>query len=369
MISETGFLKKSDKRMKGQVIPEFKAEASQRPVQRWDSEKEKLYADSMSDEDKWDILRDTIREADEESEPEEVRISFPDSTSGKKSEVDRISIHNKHSEDLEVRKAVPKSNNRRYLARVCGNNDKFFQFLKARSKTSLLAVSMETLVDLVDDSTALLLRTLNERDFGTIGSFLLTGEYPPILIECRGGRHPLGNQQPPPGTITYYLEGLVTKREYEQELIRCGEVYNLAHKLKLPRLKMVIIRKLKFGFLDLEQRHIVKIADSIFSSIGKDWNEPYVPRYATEELFNGRYEREMEPMRAFLVDYFASKLASVSISMNEEFKSLLRRYPDLRAGILVRAAERAVDQCESWSTAIEVRTKNVQDSNDRSTAR
>ncbi|EER26594.1 hypothetical protein D8B26_003015 [Coccidioides posadasii str. Silveira] len=355
MIPETGSFRRSH-RTKGKVIPEFKAEGRCSAVRKWDPEAEMVYLGARCDPAKLDpYWRAASREAG--SERCFIKYSWEKLLYGVGSP---IGIFARHRDAFNFEQKIPRTSPRGYQARLAGKEDRKYHIQGIRNESSIMSVPLRHLMAMVDPSAAPLLQSLNEQDLGTMGSFLLTGEYPPVLIECRGGQHPLSTEPPPPGAVTHFLEGLHTQEDYERELIRCEHVYQLAHVLKLPGLKMLVVRKLQFGFPYLDERLVIEVADSIFSSMSWHWKEPYGARYTTEEASDGRYEREREPMRAFLVEYFARKLASVSITESDLFQVLLRKHPALRIGAYLRAAEVGLDQWASSENQVEEEEWNVE---------
>ncbi|EEP82411.1 predicted protein [Uncinocarpus reesii 1704] len=366
MISEVGFFRHSPTGGKGRIEKKFEAKGAERSVSRWNPKEKKLWLEGVSD----DELEATNRAiCDAEAAGDEIWVPPPVCDKLDRHPYILVPVFNRHTEGLDVKKPVPKDEPRRRIARRAGIEDKSYHIDKIRNERSIMKVTIEKLKKLMDSSKAPYLQMLDKQEFGIVGSFLLTGDYAPMLIEARGIRHPLDPYEPQPGSITHFLEGLITKKEYDSELIRSGKIYLRAHELNLPKLKVLVVRKLALGFQYLDEKLAIQLADSIFSVVGKEWDDKYGARYMVNEPLNGRYMREKEPMRAFLVDYFAHKLAVVSdITVDRRFRILLMKYPALRIGVYARAAELGLDR---WSdpSAEAAEMRRIAERNKRAEAR
>ncbi|KAI1930798.1 hypothetical protein LOZ65_001374 [Ophidiomyces ophidiicola] len=254
----------------------------------------------------------------------------------------RVAIQNIERENLEDAGEIPKDQEARLQARHAGEADSAIQRPGVHVRSSVMVMSLESMSDSMSQTAAVLFSTLDEQDRGAVSSFLLTGEYFPMLIESRVGQNPLQPGLRKERCTAYYLEGYRTREEYNAEAMRCAWMYNLAHSLYIPNLEMLTVRKLKLGCQYVEEDIIIQVASFIFSSIDghREREDEGLQTTATKSPAKPCYcAGERDPMRAYIAEYFGTRLASLSIQNDAKFWTTMRRYTAFRAAVYLEAGK------------------------------
>ncbi|KAI1911106.1 hypothetical protein LOZ12_004534 [Ophidiomyces ophidiicola] len=257
-------------------------------------------------------------------------------------DIHRVAIQNIERENLEDAGEIPEDQEARLQARHAGEADSAIQRPGVHVRSSVMVMSLESMSDSMSQTAAVLFSTLDEQDRGAVSSFLLTGEYFPMLIESRVGQNPLQPGLRKERCTAYYLEGYRTREEYNAEALRCAWMYNLAHSLYIPNLEMLAVRKLKLGCQYVEEDVIIQVASFIFSSIDGHREQEYEGLQTTATKSPAKpccCAGERDPMRAYIAEYFGTRLASLSIQNDAKFWTIMMRYTAFRAAVYLEAGK------------------------------
>ena len=184
-------------------------------------------------------------------------------------------------------------------------------------------------------------------DFEIVKSFLETGEYTPQLVPNCKARHAPdpesrgsnGDGSPPQAAVNYYLEGLVTEADHDSELLRCGHVYCLAQSFKIPTMQALVLRKAQLGFPKPNAITMLKLVNYLFSKAPDlDTISPSKTR-GHANLLVEKCHNEIDPMRAWLIDWLAENMRAISVVANAELWETLDQHKGLKIGVFVRAAQ------------------------------
>ncbi|EGC43517.1 conserved hypothetical protein [Histoplasma capsulatum var. duboisii H88] len=198
-----------------------------------------------------------------------------------------------------------------------------------------------------------ILDNTSHADFAVLLSFLEIGEYTPQLITSRKSHHHLENK---PSTsrnrgITFYLEGLVTHEEHENEVLRCGYIYTLAQTFEIPALQALVLRKLRLGFPVISYKTMLTMIAYVFPRLDTnhitDANNPNgtgSPPAAPPGTLAEHYAKEEEPLRAYLVEWLVVNMVAASRVEGRLYWDTVSRFEGLKKTVMIRAAEMEIEE-------------------------
>ncbi|PGH34687.1 hypothetical protein GX50_02475 [[Emmonsia] crescens] len=197
-----------------------------------------------------------------------------------------------------------------------------------------------------------ILDSTSHADFAVVLSFLEIGEYTPQLIASRKNHHHLEKKLTPTPNrgITFYLEGLITQEEHEKEVLRCGYIYMLAQTFEIPALQALVLRKLRLGFPVTSYRVMLMLVAYVFPRLDANFTaEPGSPlgmgttTAAPQGSLAQHYVKEVEPLRAYLVEWLVVHMATASRAEGSLYWETVCKFEGLKKTVLMRAAEVEID--------------------------